>query len=359
MLRILIYSFKKKFKSNDFLKNIFNKLIKNTFLKRFLFFYIFKPNKFRRKYNEFKFDVVFKREIQDPEHSRLTIEKKDSFKTVQITFSKKVLDNAIAILRAYHCFDIWLPLIIKVSKKSDQEICLDFNMSDKGDKKFLSMEQENRKNLIPDLYAFSASSEIINKKIIKQEFIDFKNIWLNKENKIFWRGTTTGRNYRSIKELNSTKRIIICKSFKNVKNIDFKITKVRQNLISEIEVKQYLITEGIFAEEVSEDKFASYRYYPDIPGNSLGWGTIKKYLSGNLIFKTNNEKRLFYYQFLHPWVHYIPVKDDFSDLEEKFNWSQGNIEETINIAYRGYITIFDYIKNIDKYFINSILKYRP
>jgi len=45
MLRNLIYSFKEKIKSNHFLKNIFNKLIKNTFLKRFLFFYIFKKNK--------------------------------------------------------------------------------------------------------------------------------------------------------------------------------------------------------------------------------------------------------------------------------------------------------------------------
>jgi len=359
MLRNLLYSFKKEIKSNHFLKVIFNKLIKYTPLKQFLFFYIFKPNKLRKKYNEVKFDIIFKKEIQDPEYSRLIINKKDSFKYIQITFSKKILDNPIAILRAYHCFNIWIPLIIKVTKISDQPICLDFNISDKGQKKYLSMEQENSKNLIPDLYAFSASSEIIKKKIIKQEFIDFKNIWLSKENKIFWRGTTTGRYYETIKELNSTNRIRICKSFRNVKNIDFRITKIRQNLISEIEVKKYLIAEDIFAEEVSEDKFASYRYYPDIPGNSLGWGTVKKFLSGNLIFKTNSKKQLLYYKFLHPWVHYIPVKDDFSDLEEKFYWSQENIDETINIAYRGYITIFDYVKNIDKYFMKSILKYRP
>ena len=123
-------------------------------------------------------------------------------------------------------------------------------------------------------------------------------------------------------------------------------------------VFSYLISEDIFASEVSESVFSLYRYYPDIPGNSLGWGTVKKYLSGNLIFKTNNEKQLYYYQFLHPWIHYIPVKDDFSDLEEKFNWSQKNIDETIKIAYRGYITIFDYLQNIDNYFINSLLKYR-
>ena len=92
----------------------------------------------------------------------------------------------------------------------------------------------------------------------------------------------------------------------------------------------YLILEDLFSEEVSEDKFASYRYYPDIPGNSLGWGTVKKFLYGNLIFKPNHKKQLLYYQFLHPWIHFVPVKDDFSDLEEKFYWSQENIDETIN-----------------------------
>ncbi len=358
MLRNLVYSFKKEIKSNHFLKNIFNKLVKYTFLKRFLFFYIFKPNKFRRKYTEFKLNLFFKKEIKNLDHSRVIINKNDSFKTLEIHFSKKILDSVLAILRAHHCFEKWIPSIIKSAKITDQAISLDFHMGDGGSRGYLSMEQDNSKNLIPDIYSFSASSEITKKNKIKQEFNDFKNIWLNKENKIFWRGTTTGREYKSINELESIERIKICKIYKNKKNIDIKITKIRQNLISDIKVKKYLIAEDIFAKEVLEDKFASYRYYPDIPGNSLGWGTVKKFLSGNLIFKPNHKKQLFYYQFLHPWIHFIPVKDDFSDLEEKFNWSQENIDQTIKIAYRGYITIYDYLQNIDKHFIDSILKYR-
>ena len=341
-----------------FFKIIFNKLIKYRILNKFLFFYIFKANKFRKKYTEFKFKIFFNKEIIDREHARLIIKKKNTFNTIEINFSKKILDNALAILRAYHCFKIWIPSIIKSAKIADQVISLDFHIGDFGEEEYLSMEQDNSKNLIPDIYSFKASSEIIQKKIIKQKFIDFKNIWLNKENKIFWRGTTTGRDYKSINELESIERIKICKIYKHNKNIDLKITKIRQNLISNIKVKKYLIVEDLFAEEVSEDKFASYRYYPDIPGNSLGWGTVKKFLSGNLIFKPNHKKQLLYYQFLHPWIHFVPVKDDFSDLEEKFNWSQENIDQTIEIAYRGYITIFDYLQNIDKYFINSILKYR-
>ena len=38
-----------------FFKIIFNKLIKYRILNIFLFFYIFKANKFRKKYTEFKF----------------------------------------------------------------------------------------------------------------------------------------------------------------------------------------------------------------------------------------------------------------------------------------------------------------
>ena len=58
-----------------FFKLIFNKLIKYRMLNRFLFFYIFKPNKIRKKYPEFKFRIFFKKEIKDREHAILTINK--------------------------------------------------------------------------------------------------------------------------------------------------------------------------------------------------------------------------------------------------------------------------------------------
>ena len=60
------------------------------------------------------------------------LNKKDSFKTIEIHFSKKILDNALAILREYHCFKIWIPSIIKSRKIEDQAISLDFHMGDNG-----------------------------------------------------------------------------------------------------------------------------------------------------------------------------------------------------------------------------------
>ena len=118
-------------------------------------------------------------------------------------------------------------------------------------------------------------------KIFQKKVLEFKKIWINKEDKIFWRGTTTGEpsSYSSIEELNNLDRIKICKQFID-KNIDLKISKIAQNHINTQKIKTYLSDKNLFSEEVPEEKFGNYRYYPDIPGNSLGWGTVHKYLAG-------------------------------------------------------------------------------
>ena len=139
--------------------------------------------------------------------------------------------------------------------------------------------------------------------------------------------------------------------------MDIKISRIIQNGATKREIRKYLIDEQIFGKEVSEDKFRNYKYYPDIPGNALAWGTITKYLAGSLIFKAEYEQKLYYYKLLKPWTHYIPVNNDFSDLKEKLIWAQNNITKSVEIAYSGYIIIFEYLQNIDKHFINTSLVY--
>ena len=91
--------------------------------------------------------------------------------------------------------------------------------------------------------------------------------------------------------------------------------------------------------------------------NGIKKREIIKYLNGSLIFIAEYEQKLYYYQLLKPWTHYIPVNNDFSDLEEKLIWAQSNITKSLEIAYSGYIIIFEYLKNIDKHFINTSLIY--
>jgi len=331
-----------------------------TLLIKFLFQINIKSRKiYLRKNKNIRINIFFKKKRENEHWVSILMSKERKYlNTFKIFFSNSVLNNINAIQRTQDCLNLWIPTLIKISQESQKELIkLDFDVGDTGCKNLLSMEQKDNKNLIPDLYAFNAANDL-DKNISKISFLEFKKIWINKEDKIFWRGSTTGKSYSSIEELNKLDRIKICRRFIDKKNIDLKISKIAQNLISTEKIKTYLLENNLFSEEVTEEKFGHYRYFPDIPGNSLGWGTIKKYLAGNLIFKPKHKKMLAYYYLLEPWVHFIPVKSNFNDLEEKFKWSQENIDESIKIAYKGYVTIFDYLQNIEEYFINSTLKYK-
>ncbi|WP_269614504.1 glycosyl transferase family 90 [Prochlorococcus marinus] len=180
--------------------------------------------------------------------------------------------------------------------------------------------------------------------------------WLIKESKMYWRGSTTGDSYKNLKELNKLKRIEICKRFRESKGIDIKLSRITQTDTNKEKTKKYLIQEKIFRKEVSENKFINYKYYPDIPVNSLAWESIRKYLMGNLIFKSTKKRQLYYYRFLKPWKNYIPVEENFLDLEEKYSWVKSHREEAAFIAWNGYIQSNNYVQNAPEYLISRILE---
>ena len=72
----------------------------------------------------------------------------------------------------------------------------------------------------------------------------------------------------------------------------------------------------------------NYKYVLDIDGNSATWdATAWKLNSGSVIFKTESVWRQWFYDEYLPGVHYIEIKDDFSNLQEKFHWCENHPEE--------------------------------
>jgi hypothetical protein len=64
-----------------------------------------------------------------------------------------------------------------------------------------------------------------------------------------------------------------------------------------------------------------YKYILDVDGWSNTWdATVWKLYSGSVLLKTDSIWEQWYYDKLHPWVHYVPVENDFSDLDEKIKW---------------------------------------
>jgi hypothetical protein len=71
-----------------------------------------------------------------------------------------------------------------------------------------------------------------------------------------------------------------------------------------------------------------YKYLLDIDGNASTWdATAWKLNSGSVILKVDSEWNQWFYDLYKPWTHYVPVKDDFSNLQEQYAWCEQNQDE--------------------------------
>tara|TARA_B100001989_G_scaffold44138_1_gene27621 strand:- start:1892 stop:2173 length:282 start_codon:yes stop_codon:yes gene_type:complete len=62
-------------------------------------------------------------------------------------------------------------------------------------------------------------------------------------------------------------------------------------------------------------------------------GRVKLLLfSGRCLFLQDREFEEWYYSHLKPFVHFIPIKDDLSDLNDKYYWALNNSRKVGQIA---------------------------
>ena len=76
----------------------------------------------------------------------------------------------------------------------------------------------------------------------------------------------------------------------------------------------------------------NYKYIMDVDGNASTWdATAWKMNSGSVIFKVESGWRQWFYDEYLPWVHYVPIADDFRDLDEKFAWCENHPEKCLTM----------------------------
>lgn len=83
---------------------------------------------------------------------------------------------------------------------------------------------------------------------------------------------------------------------------------------------------------VSLRDHTQYKYLIDVQGRGYSGRTKVLMFSGRPLFIADRIWKEFWYKDLIPFTHYIPVKEDLSDLVEKLNWAEENPEEAIRIA---------------------------
>ena len=85
------------------------------------------------------------------------------------------------------------------------------------------------------------------------------------------------------------------------------------------------------------ETLATYKYQIDIGGGGgTTWsGTLEKLAMPGVLFHHVTPTKDYFHDLLVPYVHYIPVKDDLSDLREKYEWAESHPIEAKQITNAG------------------------
>jgi hypothetical protein len=122
-----------------------------------------------------------------------------------------------------------------------------------------------------------------------------------------------------------------------------------------VAAEAWLQQEDILVPPVPESTFGKYRYYPDLPGCALAWGTIFKHLRGCLVFRAPQDRALFYYRLMQPAQHYLEVQPDFSDLDSAVLWAENHTEQAAWIAWCGHRVAHRYLRQIVNHFCDAAM----
>jgi hypothetical protein len=77
---------------------------------------------------------------------------------------------------------------------------------------------------------------------------------------------------------------------------------------------------------------AKYKYMVHISGHSAAYRLSRELASGSVVLLVKGTYTLWFMDWLHPFVHYIPVKKDCSDLLDRIRWCQTHDDECESIA---------------------------
>lgn len=104
----------------------------------------------------------------------------------------------------------------------------------------------------------------------------------------------------------------------------------------------------------------NYKYMLHIDGFVAAWRMIYLLHTKSLILKVDSKWREYYYDELKPWVHYIPVKDDLSNLISTIEWCKNNDDTCKLIAENAYTFAITYLTRdkVYEYMANLLYSYQ-
>jgi hypothetical protein len=185
-------------------------------------------------------------------------------------------------------------------------------------------------SLLPDPVFVSTSAYAD----IRQHYAAHALPWEKRARVAFWRGSTTGR-IHGLASWRDLPRVRLC----DIAGTRPELFDVGISRVVSLEAhSDELRNAGFIRDYVGEREFHRYRYHIDIDGNSNSWpGLFQKLLTGSPVLKVASPFgfRQWFYNRLIPWVNYVPVQEDMSDLVDNVRWLMAHDEAARMIGVAG------------------------
>ena len=149
------------------------------------------------------------------------------------------------------------------------------------------------------------------KKIIELFFNRKKYLIKDKIPTLFWRGSTTGNKIDN--NALTLPRVNICLQ---AKKIIHNLTNIKINRCHPWETEILESLDIYDKKRYPEETWQDYKAILDIDGQVNAWGLFWRLASGSVVYKVDGLYTNAYINQMQPWVHYIPITSNFSNLEQ-------------------------------------------
>lgn len=159
-----------------------------------------------------------------------------------------------------------------------------------------------------------------------------KRDWKNKTDKAVFRGATTGAGVNS-QTNQRLKALDISEERPDLLDVGITSWNFRPR---KYEGERYLQTiersHYPKANKLSLQDQSNYKYILTLEGHVAAYRLSYELSTESVILLANSRWKMWYYKFLKPYVHYVPVSENLEDLVEKIEWCRNNDAECEKIA---------------------------
>lgn len=186
--------------------------------------------------------------------------------------------------------------------------------------------------LIPDVYYINHHGYAQ----LRWEAQQHAPAWADRKSLVGWRGSVTGSGqYGSPTDIPRVRMAMICRELAAA---DVKLSGAHptmSSVYSPDEINAFLAQQELVGEFWHMAHFSTYRYSIDIDGHANAWSFLEKMILGCCVLKVASPYEQWFYDQVRPWEHYVPVREDLSDLAERIDWCRAHDEEARWIAENG------------------------